>query len=222
MEIPENIPLRNAEILCSLNKLAPTIQVFTALYNALSGEENHLRRMNTLLNTLISRRPELLSLEPAEILYIDVNFDRDLAREIFSNELIGVNIRVGALRWLRDNDPDLVDEVQVLPFDLLAELSPWMYDDTLRSPLLKSCLTAGDADKDMLQTVLNSFADESYHNLLPQERFRKITRTDELWALAEQLSEAGLIQPPKMGTGRDEHKMVINPVRFDPDPVTEE
>lgn len=221
-EIPKNIPLSNAEVLCSLNKMAPTIEVFTALYNALSGEENHLHRMNILLNTLISRRPELLSLEPAEILYIDVTFDRDLARELFSNELIGVNIRVGALRWLRDNDPIVVDEVQLLPLDLLAELSPWIYDDTLRLPLLKSCLAAGDTDKNTLRNVLNSFADESYHGLLPEERFRKIPYTAELWALAKQLSEAGLIQPPKMGSGRDEHKMVINPVRSDPDPAAEE
>lgn len=27
-----------------------------------------------------------------------------------------------------------------------------------------------------------------------------------LWELAKQLNEAGLIQPPKMGTGQDEHK----------------
>lgn len=133
-----------------------------------------------------------------------------------------MNIRVGALRWLRDNDPIVVDEVQLLPLDLLAELSPWMYDDTLRLPLLKSCLAAGDTDKNTLRNVLNSFADESYHGLLPEERFRKITYTAELWALAKQLSEAGLIQPPKMGSGRDEHKMVINPVRSDPDPAAEE
>jgi hypothetical protein len=114
-----------------------------------------------------------------------------------------------------------MDEVQLLPLELLAELSPWMYDDTLRLSLLKSCLAAGDADKNTLHNVLNSFADESYHGLLPQERFRKITHTAELWELAEQLSEAGLIQPPKMGTGRDEHKIVINPVRSDSDPATE-
>ncbi|CAM8681439.1 MULTISPECIES: hypothetical protein [Leclercia] len=221
MEIPKNIPIRNAEVLCSLNKLAPTIQVFTALYNALSGEDNNLNRMNTLLCNHLARRPELLSAEPEEIFYIDDSFDRDLARELFGNGHIGMNIKVGTLRWLRDNDPDLMDEVQLLPLDLLAELSPWMYDDTLRLSLLKSCLAAGDADKNMLHNVLNSFADENYHGLLPNERYRKMTHTAELWELAEQLSEAGLIQPPKMGTGRDEHKMVINPVRSDSDPATE-
>ncbi|WP_263070993.1 hypothetical protein [Enterobacter huaxiensis] len=100
-----------------------------------------------------------------------------------------------------------------LPLALLAELSPWMYDDTLRLPLLKSCLADGDADKITLHNVLNSFADDSHHSLLPEERFRKIPRTDELWELAELLSDAGLIQPPKMGSGRDERKMVITPVR---------
>lgn len=221
MEIPKKIPLRNAEVLCSLNKLAPTIQVFTALYTALSGEENNVNRMNTLLCNHIARRPELLSEEPEEIFYIDDSFDSDLARELFGNGRIGLNIRVGALRWLRDNDPDLMDEVQLLPLDLLAELSPWMYDDTLRLSLLRSCLATGDTDKNTLHNVLNSFADENYHGLLPQERFRKIAYTAELWGLAEQLSEAGLIQPPKMGSGRDEHKIVINPVRSDSDPATE-
>lgn len=222
MEIPKNIPLRNAEVLCSLNKLAPTIQVFTALYYAFSGEENNVNRMNTLLCNHIARRPELLSEGPEEIFYIDGSFDSELARELFGNGHIGLNIKVGALRWLRDNDPDLMDEVQLLPLELLAELSPWMYDDTLRLSLLKSCLAAGDADKNTLHNVLNSFADENYHGLLPNERYRKITHTAELWELAEQLSEAGLIQPPKMGTGRDEHKMVINPVRSDSDHATEE
>lgn len=222
MEIPKNIPVRNAEVLCSMNKLAPTIQVFTALYNALSVEDNNLNRMNTLLCNHIARRPELLSAEPEEIFYIDDSFDRDLARKLFGNGHIGMNIKVGALRWLRDNDPDLTHAVQLLPLALLAELSPWMYDDTLRLSLLKSCLAAGDADKNTLHNVLNSFADENYHGLLPKENYRKITYTAELWELSEQLSEAGLIQPPKMGTGRDEHKMVINPVRTHSAPATEE
>ncbi|XDN94198.1 hypothetical protein KPL62_18625 [Enterobacter ludwigii] len=221
-EIPINIPVRNAEVLCSLNKLAPTIHVFKALYNALSGEADNLHRMNILLSNLIAQRPELLSVEPEDILYNDKKFDVDLARELFSNELIGINIRVSTLRWLRDNDPNLVDAVQLLPLDLLTELSPWMYDDSLRLPLLKSCLSAGDADKEMLQTVLSSFADEGYHSLLPHERFRKFPRTDELWALAELLSETGLIQPPKMGSGRDEQKMVITPIRSEHEDDAEE
>lgn len=211
-EIPKNIPLRNAEVLCSLNKLAPTQEAFTGLYNALKQDVNN-KRMNTLLSNLVSLRPALLLEDPEEIFYIGRVFDAELAREIFNHQDISTNIRVGALRWLRDNDPDVMDEVQLLPLELLAELSPWMYDDTLRLPLLKSCLTAGDADKEMLQTVLNSFADESYHSLLPHERFRKIPRTDELWELANLLSKAGLIQPPKMGSGRDEQKIVITPVR---------
>lgn len=215
MEIPKNIPIRNVEALCSMNKLAPTIQVFTALYNALSGEEDNLNRMNILLSSHIARRPVLLSQEPEEILYIGDTFDRNLALELFGNGRIDMDIRVGALRWLNDNYPDVAGEVQLLPLELLAEMSPWMYDDPLRLALLKSCLAAGDADKNMLHNVLNSFADENYHGLLPQERFRKITYTAELWELAKQLSEVGLIQPPKMGTGRDVHKMVINPVRFD-------
>lgn len=214
-EIPKNIPLRNAEILCSLNKLAPTRKVFTGLYNALKHDVNNNKHMNTLLSNLVSLRPALLLEDPEEIFYIGQVFDAELAREIFNHQDISTNIRVGALRWLRDNAPDVVDEVQLLPLDLLAELSPWMYDDTLRLPLLKSCLAAGDADKITLHNVLNSFADESYHSLLPHERFRKIPRTDELWELAQLLSEAGLIQPPKMGSGRDEQKIVITPVRSD-------
>lgn len=221
-EIPKNIPLRNAEILCSLKKLAPTGHVFTGLYSALKQDVNNNKRMNTLLSSLVSLRPVLILEEPEEIFYIGRVFDVDLAREIFSHQDISINIRVGALRWLRDNDPDVMDEVQLLPLVLLAELSPWMYDDTLRLPLLKSCLTARDADKEMLQTVLNSFADESYHSLLPHERFRKIPRTEELWALAELLTEAGLIQPPKMGSGRDAQKMVITPIRYEHEDEAEE
>ncbi len=214
-EIPKSIPLRNAEILCLLNKLAPTRKVFTGLYNALKHDVNNNKHMNTLLSNLVSLRPALLLEEPEEIFYIGQVFDAELAREIFNHQDISTNIRVGALRWLRDNNPDVVDEVQLLSLELLAELSPWMYDDTLRLHLLKSCLAAGDADKITLHNVLNSFADESYHSLLPQERFRKIPRTDELWELAQLLSEAGLIQPPKMGSGRDEQKIVITPVRSD-------
>ncbi|HFV4156495.1 TPA: hypothetical protein ACH9K2_004822, partial [Escherichia coli] len=93
-------------------------------------------------------------------------------------------------------------------------LSPWMGDDDLRLTLLKRCLVAGDAGKDALCVVLNSFADESYHGLLPHDRFRKIPHSVDLWEVAELISNLGFIQPPKMGSGRDEHKIVITPVRY--------
>nr|WP_285439593.1 hypothetical protein [Escherichia coli] len=32
--------------------------------------------------------------------------------------------------------------------------------------------------------------------------------------MAELISNLGFIQPPKMGSGRDEHKIVITPVRY--------
>ena len=62
--------------------------------------------------------------------------------------------------------------------------------------------------------VLNSFTDENYHGLLPQATFRKIPYTFDLWALAELLNKVGLIQPPKMGSGRDEEKIIINSIRY--------
>ncbi len=48
-----------------------------------------------------------------------------------------------------------------------------MGDDDLRLTLLKRCLVAGDAGKDALCVVLNSFADESYHGLLPHDRVQE-------------------------------------------------
>ena len=117
------------------------------------------------------------------------------------------------MRWLRDNNPGILEKVHLLSLDILAELSSWMNDDGLRLTQLKRCLVAGDADKDSLCEVLNSFADESYHGLLPHDRFRKIPHTADLWEVAELISNLGFIQPPKMGTGRDEHKIVITPVR---------
>lgn len=62
--------------------------------------------------------------------------------------------------------------------------------------------------------VLNSFDDENYHGLLPHDRFRKIPHTSDVWEVAELISHLGFIQPPKMGTGRDEHKIVITPTRY--------
>lgn len=224
IEIPGAIPLRNAELLCSRNKLAPIINVFTGLYSALNTEENNTPRMNTLLCSLIAQRPALLLEEPDDIFYIDNDFDASLARELFNDQSIAINLKIMALRWLRDKDPALLDRYTILSLHTLAELAPWMNEDPLRFSLLRRYLTDVDVDvdKDRLQAVLNSFTDEKYHGLLPRERFRKFPRTDELWALAELLSEAGLIQPPKMGSGRDEQKMVITPVRSEHENDAEE
>lgn len=69
IDVPEKIPLRNAELLCSEKKLAPTVNVFTGLFNALSGNVDDVNRMNTLLADLIARRPEIISQDPDDILY---------------------------------------------------------------------------------------------------------------------------------------------------------
>ncbi|EMV5268746.1 hypothetical protein AACN63_004734 [Escherichia coli] len=214
IDVPENIPLRNAELLCSEKKLAPTVNVFTVLFNALCGNVDDINRMNTLLGNLIAQRPEIITQEPEDIFYIEGDFDEELASELFRHKLIGMNIKVAALRWLRDNKPGILDKSYLLSLDILAELSPWMGDDDLRLTLLKRCLVAGDAGKDALCVVLNSFADESYHGLLPHDRFRKIPHSVDLWEVAELISNLGFIQPPKMGSGRDEHKIVITPVRY--------
>ncbi|HGY3523536.1 hypothetical protein [Escherichia marmotae] len=212
-DIPEKIPLRNAELLCSEKKLAPAVNVFRGVFNAISRNGDDVNRMNALLGNLIAQRPEIISQDPDDIFYIEGDFDKELASELFRHKLIGINIKVGALRWLRDNTFGILEKVHLLSLGTLAELSPWMNDDGLCLTLLKRCLVAGDADKDTLCVVLNSFADESYHGLLPHDRFRKITHTVDLWEVAELISNLGFIQPPKMGSGRDEHKMVITPVR---------
>ncbi|MEB6617821.1 hypothetical protein MXL95_22765 [Escherichia coli] len=214
IDVPEKIPLRNAELLCSEKKLAPTVNVFTGLFNALSGNVDDVNRMNTLLADLIARRPEIISQDPDDIFYIEGDFDKGLAGELFRHKLIDTNIKVGALRWLRVNNPGILEKVHLLSLNILAELSPWMNDDSLRLTLLKRCLVAGRADKDTLCVVLNSFDDENYHGLLPHDRFRKIPHTSDVWEVAELISHLGFIQPPKMGTGRDEHKIVITPTRY--------
>ncbi|HAO5554859.1 TPA: hypothetical protein IP612_004852, partial [Escherichia coli] len=145
IDVPENIPLRNAELLCSEKKLAPTVNVFTVLFNALCGNVDDINRMNTLLGNLIAQRPEIITQEPEDIFYIEGDFDEELASELFRHKLIGMNIKVAALRWLRDNKPGILDKSYLLSLDILAELSPWMGDDDLRLTLLKRCLVAGDA-----------------------------------------------------------------------------
>ncbi|QWT43222.1 hypothetical protein KNV89_19635 [Dickeya dadantii] len=221
-EVPKTIPLRNAEILFSEGKLAPIINVFTGLYNALSSNVDNKIRMNTLLSNLIAEQPELLLKEPEEIFYVGRKFDAELARNLFRHHKISVNIRVRAMRWLRDNDPNLLGSIGILSLQTLAELSPGMFDDALRLPLLRVCLTSGDADKEILRVVLDSFADENYRGLLPQERFRKIPYSADLWSIAELISNVDLISPPKMGTGRDKQKMVINPARHNHEDCQEE
>lgn len=64
-------------------------------------------------------------------------------------------------------------------------------DDDLRLMLLKRCLVAGDANKDTLCVVLSSFADESYHGVLPYDKFRKILHTVDLQEVAELISNLG-------------------------------
>lgn len=212
-QIPKTIPLRNAELLCAENKLAPTINVLTGLYNALNGEVNHAHRINVLLCNLIAQRPALLLEEPEEIFYVGNDFDIDLAREILNHHKISINIRISTLTWLKSNDPDLLNSISLLSLQTLVELSPWMLKDELRLPLLRAILISGEGDTDNLRVILNNFADDNYHGLLPLERFRKLPYTANLWEMAELLSEAGFIHPPKMGSGRDEHKIVIKPIR---------
>ncbi len=79
--MPENSPLRNAELLCSEKKLAPTVNVFTVLFNALCGNVDDINRMNTLLGNLIAQRPEIITQEPEDIFYIEGDFDEELASE---------------------------------------------------------------------------------------------------------------------------------------------
>ncbi|HCT3402112.1 TPA: hypothetical protein OTT52_004450 [Klebsiella michiganensis] len=152
--------------------------------------------------------------EPDEIFYVADKFDDELARKLFNHRQINANIKTDALRWLRDNKPGVLDEHHLLSLHTLSELSVGMDEDGMRLLLLKNCLSAGDADKDTLRVVLNSFTDENYHGLLPQATFRKIPYTFDLWALAELLNKVGLIQPPKMGSGRDEEKIIINSIRY--------
>ena len=42
-------------------KLAPTVNVFTVLFNALCGNVDDINRMNTLLGNLIAQRPEIIT-----------------------------------------------------------------------------------------------------------------------------------------------------------------
>lgn len=79
--------------------------------------------MNALLADLIARRPEIISQYPDDIFYIEGDFDKGLAGELFRHELIDTNIKVGALRWLRDNNPGILEKVHLLSLDILAELS---------------------------------------------------------------------------------------------------
>lgn len=48
-------------------KLAPTVNVFTVLFNALSENVDDINRMNTLLGNLIAQRPEIITQEPEDI-----------------------------------------------------------------------------------------------------------------------------------------------------------
>ncbi|GKW27539.1 hypothetical protein AB6D34_14025 [Pectobacterium brasiliense] len=224
--IPKTIPLRNAELLCSGKKLAPILDVFTGLYNALHSNKNNIQRMNTLLCNLIAQRPALLLEIPDEVFYVGKQFDAVLARELFNGQDIDINLKIQALRWLRDEDPSILDNCTLLSLHTLAELTPWMDDDLLRLSLLKRYLSNidnnVDIDKEKLQLVLDSFSDDRYHGLLPRERFRKIPFTHELWAVAELLSEVGLIHSPKIGSGRDAQKIVITPPRHHSEDDSEE
>ncbi|QOV70877.1 hypothetical protein [Citrobacter sp. BDA59-3] len=222
IDVPKTISLRTAEVLYSENKLAPILDVFTGLYTALCGDKQNTMKMNTLLSNLIADWPPLLSSDPDEIFYIENDFDVELARMIFDHHRINDNSKVRALRWLKDKDPALLGQSRIMSLHTLAKFNRWTLEDALRLPLLRACLTSGDADKNMVTVVLNSFANVNYHGLLPQERFRKIPHSPELWELAELLSEAGFIHPPKLGSGRDAQKIVITPPRHYSDGESEE
>lgn len=86
-----------------------------------------------------------------------------------------------------------------------------MGDDDLRLTLLKRCLVAGDAGKDALCVVLNSFADESYHGLLPHDRFRKIPHSVDLWEVAELISNLDSFSRQKWGQGVMNTKLLLLP-----------
>ncbi|HDL6991988.1 TPA: pcar [Yersinia enterocolitica] len=199
-DVPERIPFRNAELIMSRKRFAPTISVFRGLYAAF---EPKVERLNDLLCDLVCERPSIIKDEPEVIFYIDEDFDHSLACQLLDCQRIPSDIRVGALQWLWGRDPAIFDAEILVSLPTLATLSLLLHNDELKHELLSRCLMTGEMDRESISSVLQSFASGDYHAFLAdRDRSRRnIPWSEPLWGLAQLLAGVRFIRSSRLTHG---------------------
>lgn len=198
INVPDNIPLRNAELLVSHKWLAPTPTVFEELYEVFYDEGN---KLHSLLHELVRLRPALLGQNHELILYSDGKFNRELALLIFNDKQIPADYRVGALKWLWERDKEIFNTGPLIELQECGELTLLLSNDDLKLALLVQCLKVGDDDHPVLRSILQTFSDTRYSAVLIKKSHRNIEFSEPMWRLVTLLENTGFIARAKITHG---------------------
>lgn len=194
INVPDNMPLRNAALLISHKWLAPTPTVFAKLYEVLYDE---LDEVAPLLHELVRSRPALLNQNYELVLYREGEFDRGFALLLFNDELIPASYRADALKWLWERDKALFNTGPLIGLQVCSELSPILADDGLRHVLLVQCLKNEDDAHSILRSMLQTFSDTEYSATLSKKSHRSIKFSEPMWQLVTLLENSGFIAKAK-------------------------
>lgn len=195
INVPDNLPLNNAEVLIEQKWLAPTANVFEQLYQTLHEEGE---RLTPLLYDLICIRPALLNENYELVLYADKEFDRGLTQLILNGDKISDEDCIGILNWLWEKDEAQLSDWPLLSQRTLTRLSKKLNNDRLKQALLMQCLKDGRADPEFIRSVLMTFEHQDYAAFTTERNYRSIVYSEAMWNLAIQLGKIEFISPPKL------------------------
>ncbi|MBY7256610.1 pcar [Escherichia coli] len=206
INVPENIPLNNAEVLIKQKWLAPTSTVFEQLYQVLYEEGD---KLTPLLYALICARPALLSANYEFVLFSDGQFDQGITRLILNGNKIADEVCISILNWLWEKDECLLSEAPLLSQQALIRFSSKITDDRQKQALMMQCLKNDRGSHKFIRQVLMTFGHQDYAAFLTDRNYRSIPRSDAMWQLAVQLGNSGFIRPPKLT--HDDTRIRIEP-----------
>lgn len=193
--IPENLPLNNVEILVAQRWLAPTAAVFEQLYQAFYQDGE---RLTQLLYSLVCTRPALLRENYDLVLYIEKDFDRDLAVLLLNGEKISDADCISTLNWLWERDEALFSAGPLVSLQTLAKLSAGLTNERQKQALLIQCLKNKNVPHTAIRSVLMTFEHPDYAAFLIERSYRSIMYSDTMWQLAILLERQEYISAPKL------------------------
>lgn len=195
IDVPKNIPLKNAEILINRKWLASTPAVFEQLNQALYEEKQQL---TPLLYALICARPVWLDDNLELVLYEEDEFDRALAGMLLNEGNLLDEQCVTILNWLWQKELSLFSDDALITLSVLSNISVQLINDRLRHALLMQCLKAGNADPTAIRAVLKTFENQDYAAFLAARTYRSINYSDAMWALASRLESSEFLRAARI------------------------
>ncbi|WP_323169435.1 hypothetical protein [Pantoea agglomerans] len=200
LSLPENLTLERVALLVEYGRLAPTPAIFRQINDTFINEAE---RLTETLVKFVLQYPALLRTHPWLVLKIDKDFDRPLAKKLFSNDGLSEADLTDALNWLWSDDPDVFSGSLFIEAGSLGRLAPRLTNDGLRRNLLVRCLEERRlSDEDIIE-ILTSFKDDDYHFFFSDKSHRSLKHNDPFWQVATLLQKAGFIRSLSWNEKRD-------------------